>query len=167
MAAVIHVIFIAVMAAAAIKRVNVYAGFSEGVEGALKFTLSLLPCLAAMFIMCELFEASGLSGALVKALAPAFEFMGVPPELTKLILIKPLSGSGSLAYLTKILQEYGADSYIARCACVCYGSSETVFYVSAVYFAGLKTKGLLRPIIICLAASLISTVCACALLKVM
>lgn len=167
MAAVIPVIFIAVMAAAAIKRVNVYAGFSEGVEGALKFTLSLLPCLAAVFIMCELFEASGLSAMLVKALAPAFEFMGVPPELTKLILIKPLSGSGSLAYLTKILQEYGADSYIARCACVCYGSSETVFYVSAVYFAGLKTKGLLRPIIICLAASLISTVCACALLKVM
>lgn len=167
MATVIPVIFIAVMAAAAIKRVNVYAGFSEGVEGALKFTLSLLPCLAAMFIMCELFEASGLSAMLVKALAPAFEFMGVPPELTKLILIKPLSGSGSLAYLTKILQEYGADSYIARCACVCYGSSETVFYVSAVYFAGLKTKGLLRPIIICLAASLISTVCACALLKVM
>ncbi len=167
MAAVIPVIFIAVMAAAAIKRVNVYAGFSEGVEGALKFTLSLLPCLAAVFIMCELFEASGLSAMLVKAAAPAFEFMGVPPELTKLILIKPLSGSGSLAYLTKILQEYGADSYIARCACVCYGSSETVFYVSAVYFAGLKTKGLLRPIIICLAASLISTVCACALLKVM
>ena len=140
---------------------------TEGVEGALKFTLSLLPCLAAVFIMCELFEASGLSAMLVKAAAPAFEFMGVPPELTKLILIKPLSGSGSLAYLTKILQEYGADSYIARCACVCYGSSETVFYVSAVYFAGLKTKGLLRPIIICLAASLISTVCACALLKVM
>lgn len=167
MAAVIPVIFIAVMAAAAVKRVNVYAGFSEGVEGALKFTLSLLPCLAAVFIMCELFEASGLSAMLVKAAAPAFEFMGVPPELTKLILIKPLSGSGSLAYLTKILQEYGADSYIARCACVCYGSSETVFYVSAVYFAGLKTKGLLRPIIICLAASLISTVCACALLKVM
>ena len=167
MAAVIPVIFIAVMAAAAIKRVNVYAGFSEGVEGALKFTLSLLPCLAAVFIMCELFEASGLSAMLVKAAAPAFEFMGVPPELTKLILIKPLSGSGSLAYLTKILQEYGADSYIARCACVCYGSSETVFYVSAVYFAGLKTKGLLRPIIICLAAALLSTVCACALLKVM
>ncbi len=167
MAAVIPVIFIAVMAAAAIKRVNVYAGFSEGVEGALKFTLSLLPCLAAVFIMCELFEASGLSAMLVKAAAPAFEFMGVPPELTKLILIKPLSGSGSLAYLTKILQEYGADSYIARCACVCYGSSETVFYVSAVYFAGLKTKGLLRPIVICLAASLLSTVCACALLKVM
>lgn len=167
MAAVIPIIFIAVIAVAAVKRVNVYSSFSDGVEGALKFTLSLLPCLAAVFIMCELFEASGLSAMLVKAAAPAFEFMGVPPELTKLILIKPLSGSGSLAYLTKILQEYGADSYIARCACVCYGSSETVFYVSAVYFAGLKTKGLLRPIIICLAASLISTVCACALLKVM
>ena len=166
MAFIIPAIFIIVLGCAAIKKVNVYSCFTSGIESALKFVLSLLPCLAAVFMMCALFEESGLSELMIKLTSPAFSFFGVPEELTKLILIKPLSGSGSLAYLTEILNEYGADSYIARCACVCYGSSETVFYVSAIYFAGLKTKGLMRPIAISLFSSLVATAAACALCTV-
>lgn len=163
MAFIIPAIFVAVFICAAVKRVNVYSCFTSGVEGAFRFVLSLLPCLAAVFMMCALFEASGLSAMLIKLTSPVFSFLGVPEELTKLILIKPLSGSGSLAYLTEIITEYGADSYVARCACVCYGSSETVFYISAVYFAGMKTKGLLRPIVISLFSALVATVLACAI----
>ena len=167
MAFIIPAIFIIVLGCAAIKKVNVYSCFTSGIESALKFVLSLLPCLTAVFMMCALFEESGLSELMIKLTSPAFSFFGVPEELTKLILIKPLSGSGSLAYLTEILNEYGADSYIARCACVCYGSSETVFYISAVYFAGMKAKGLMKPIIISLFSALVATVLACALCKIM
>ncbi len=167
MALIIPLIFIAVLAVAAAKRVNVYGSFTSGIESALKFTLSLIPCLAAVFIMCELFEASGLSTKLTEWLSPVFSALGVPAELTKLILIKPFSGSGSLAYLTEIINTYGADSYIARCACVCYGSSETVFYISAVYFAGLKQKKLLLPTVIVLGAVFVSTLCACALCNIL
>ncbi|MCD8309317.1 MAG: hypothetical protein LUD19_05615 [Clostridia bacterium] len=167
MAIVIPVIFIAVMAAAIIKKVNVYNAFTEGVRSAVSFTLSLLPCLAAVFMMCGLFEASGLSGLLIKVLSPVFEFLGIPEGLTKLLLIKPFSGSGSLAYLTEIIEDYGADSYTARCACVCYGSSETVFYISAVYFASQKGKKLARPIAIALVSAFIAAVAACALCRVM
>jgi len=167
MAFIIPAIFIIVLGCAAIKKVNVYSCFTSGIESALKFVLSLLPCLAAVFMMCALFEESGLSELMIKLTSPAFSFFGVPEELTKLILIKPLSGSGSLAYLTEILNEYGADSYIARCACVCYGSSETVFYISAVYFAGMKAKGLMKPIVISLFSALVATVLACALCKIM
>lgn len=166
MAFIIPAIFIIVLGCAAIKKVNVYSCFTSGIESALKFVLSLLPCLAAVFMMCALFEESGLSELMIKLTSPAFSFFGVPEELTKLILIKPLSGSGSLAYLTEILNEYGADSYIARCACVCYGSSETVFYISAVYFAGMKTKGLMKPIVISLFSALVATVLACALCQI-
>ena len=166
MAFIIPAIFIIEHGCAAIKKVNVYSCFTSGIESALKFVLSLLPCLAAVFMMCALFEESGLSELMIKLTSPAFSFFGVPEELTKLILIKPLSGSGSLAYLTEILNEYGADSYIARCACVCYGSSETVFYISAVYFAGMKTKGLMKPIIISLFSALVATVLACALCQI-
>lgn len=166
MAFIIPAIFIIVLGCAAIKKVNVYSCFTSGIESALKFVLSLLPCLAAVFMMCALFEESGLSELMIKLTSPAFSFFGVPEELTKLILIKPLSGSGSLAYLTEILNGYGADSYIARCACVCYGSSETVFYISAVYFAGMKTKGLMKPIIISLFSALVATVLACALCQI-
>lgn len=165
MAFIIPAIFIAVLAVGVYKKVNIYSCFTEGIEGALKFVLSLLPCLAAMFMMCALFEASGLSALLIKATSPAFAALGIPDELTKLILIKPLSGSGSLAYLTDIIKDYGADSYVARCACVCYGSSETVFYISAVYFAGMKARGLLPTILISLASSLAATALACLLCR--
>ena len=167
MALIIPVIFIAVFIFAAVKKVNIYESFTEGIEEAFKFTVSLLPCLAAVFMMCELFEVSNLSNALTRWLSPVFGFLGIPPELTKLVLIKPFSGSGSLAYLNGIIETYGADSYIARCACVCFGSSETVFYISAVYFAGLKVKKLAIPIVCVLVSTLVSTILACLICRVM
>ncbi len=167
MALIVPVIFIAVFTFSAIKKVNIYESFTDGITEAFKFTVSLLPCLAAVFMMCELFERSGLSDLLTRWLSPVFGFLGIPEELTKLVLIKPFSGSGSLAYLSRIIEAYGADSYVARCACVCFGSSETVFYISAVYFAGLKVKKLALPIVCVLAATLVSTILACLICKIM
>ncbi len=164
---VIPAIFLVVFVFAAVKKVKIYDEFSAGVKEAVSFTISLIPCLAAIFMMCAVFEKSGLSNALTNLLSPAFGFLGIPPELTKLVLIKPFSGSGSLAYLNAIIAEHGADSYIARCACVCFGSSETVFYISAVYFAGLKVKKLAVPIVIVLISTLISTILACLLCNIM
>lgn len=164
---IIPVIFILVMGYAAIKRVNVFSSFTRGAGEGVKFVFNLLPLLICTFIMCELFEVSRLSDYTSRLLAPVFSFLGVPPELSKLILIKPFSGSGSLAYLTSIIGEYGADSYIARCACVLYGSSETVFYISVVYFAKCAQKKRLVPILIILFATFISTVIACLLCRIM
>lgn len=164
---VIPALFLLVIIAAAIKRVNVFQSFSRGAGEAVKFVLSLMPLLACTFIMCELFERSHLSDALSKFLSPAFSFLGVPSELSKLILIKPFSGSGSLAYLTRIINEHGADSYIARCACVLYGSSETVFYISVIYFAKCKNKKRILPIVIILLATLLSTVISCLLCRIL
>ncbi|MBD5632119.1 MAG: hypothetical protein HDP34_02675 [Clostridia bacterium] len=167
MAYIIPVIFIIIFLFAAIKKVKIYDEFSAGIAEAVKFTFSLIPCLAAIFMMCELFEASGLSEFLTKLLSPVFSALGIPAELTKLVLIKPFSGSGSLAYLNEIIQDFGADSYITRCACVCFGSSETVFYISAVYFAGAKVKNLATPIAVVLIATFISTIFACLLCRIM
>ncbi|MDE6442027.1 MAG: spore maturation protein [Clostridia bacterium] len=167
MALVIPAIIIFVIVFAIMKRVNVYNSFCDGVKEALDLAISLLPCLCAIFMMCALFEASGLADAFTRLLAPVFSFFGIPQELTKLVLIKPFSGSGSLAYLNEIITAYGADSYIARCACVCFGSSETVFYISAVYFAKVKTKKIALPVLCVLTATFLSTVIACLICKVM
>lgn len=164
---VIPVIFLVVFIFAAIKKVKIYDEFSKGIAEAVKFTFSLLPCLAAIFMMCAVFESSGLSDMLTKLLSPVFGALGIPKELTKLVLIKPFSGSGSIAYLNEIITKYGADSYITRCACVLFGSSETVFYISAVYFAGTKNKKLIIPIAIVLISTLVSTVIGCLICKIM
>lgn len=166
MAIVIPVIFIAIFIFSAIKRVNIYESFTEGIKQAFHFTLSLLPVLAAIFMMCALFEVSRLSAMLTNLLSPVFGFLGIPEELTKLVLIKPFSGSGSLAYLNEIIVKYGADSYISRCACVCYGSSETVFYISAIYFAKTGNKKLALPVACVLISTFVSTVIACLICRV-
>lgn len=164
---VIPLIFIAVILYALAKRVRVYPAFSRGVKGALGFTFDLLPLLVCIFIMCELFERSGLSDAISALLSPVFNALGVPPQLSKLVLIKPFSGSGSLSILSGIIKQYGADSYISRCACVLYGSSETVFYISAIYFAKCKNRKRLLPVLIILFSTLVSTVAACLLCRIM
>ena len=166
-ALVIPLLFLGVFIFALIKKVKLYDSFTAGIKEALPLCFSLFPYLAAILMLSELFEQSGLSDIITSALAPAFRFLGIPPEIAKLVLIKPFSGSGSTALLSDILTSYGADSYIGRCACVSYGSSETVFYISAVYFAGIKNKKLFKPILIALIANFVTVILGCFLCRVL
>lgn len=163
----IPVLFLAIFIYGAIKKVKPYDAFNEGAKSALPFAASVFPFLVSIFVLTELFDASGLSAALTKILSPVFGLLGIPDELTPLVLIKPFSGSGALATLSDIFTQYGADGYLARCACVIYGSSETVFYIAAVYFAESKKRKLLAPITISLAASFISCVFACFICRIL
>ena len=157
----IPILFLVIFVFAIVKKVKPYDAFTLGAKSAIPFAVSIFPYLASIFVLTELFEVSGLSNAISNILAPFFNILGIPNQLTKLVLIKPFSGSGALAILTEIYSTYGVDSYLSRCASVIYGSSETVFYVAAVYFAGAKTKNLTAPIIISLIASFFSCVFAC------
>ncbi len=163
----IPVLFLIILIVAIVKKVKPYDAFTFGAKSALPFAVNVFPYLASIFVMTELFEISGLSNLFCSLLSPVMNLIGIPTELTKLVLIKPFSGSGSLALLSELFTVYGVDSYIARCACVIYGSSETVFYIAAVYFAGAKTKKLALPIIISLIASFFSCVFACFICKIL
>ena len=157
----IPVLFFIILVFAFFKKVKPYDAFTQGAKSALPFAASIFPYLVSIFVMTELFEISGISDGVTAVVSPILKVFGIPKELTKLVLIKPFSGNGSLALLTEIFNTYGVDSYLARCACVIYGSSETVFYIAAVYFAGAKTKKLLTPLIISLVATFASCVFAC------
>lgn len=157
----IPILFLAIFVVAIVKKVKPYDAFTEGAKSAIPFAVSIFPYLTSIFVLTELFEVSGISNYLTTTLSPVFSFFGIPKEVTKLVLIKPFSGSGSLAVLNDIFTTYGVDSYISRCASAIYGSSETVFYIASIYFAGAKTKNLTKPIIISLVASFFSCVSAC------
>lgn len=163
---VVPALFLALFIFALCKRVKLYDCFTDGVKEALPLILSIFPYLAAMLMLSSLFEASGLAKIITDFLTPFFHSLGIPPEISPLVLIKPFSGSGSTAILSELLAAHGADSYIGRCACVAFGSSETVFYISAVYFAGSKKKKLFRPIAIALLANLIGVIAGCLLCRV-
>lgn len=162
---VLPILFLLLFAYALFKKIRLYDCFTEGVKEAVPLLLSLFPYLAAILMLSELFERSGLSDLLTRSLAPACRALGAPPEICKLLLMKPFSGSGSTALLSEILGAYGADSYIGRCACAAYGSSETVFYISAVYFAGTKKKRSVRPVAAALLANLAGALFACLLCR--
>lgn len=150
---------------AVVRKVHVYDSFTEGIKGAIPLILSIFPYIAAVTMLSKILEASGLNTLLSKWLQPLFSFTGVPQEIAPLVLVKPLSGSGSIAVLTEILDTQGVDSYAGRCACVIYGSSETIFYVGAVYFAGLKRKKLNAAMLIALLSFLASVIFGCFLCK--
>ena len=164
---IVPVLLIVVLVYGLIKKVNVYDSFVLGAKQSFNLSLSIFPYLAATFIMVNALRTSGLDKYVTSFLSPPFSLLGVPSEVVELMLLRPFSGSGSLAILTDVYKQYGVDSYISRCASCIYGSSETVFYVASVYFAGTKVKHTGAAIPIALFCNLLGSVAACLLCRIM
>ena len=150
-----------VMIYALIKGVDAYSGFVQGAKGALPLMAGLLPYIIAMFVAVELFRNSGLSGYLCKLIAPIYNAVGIPPEVCELTLIRPFSSNAGYVLLRDIFSTYGVDSYIGKCASVIMGSSDTIFYVSSIYFASTKVKKTLLTIPIALVCNVACALLAC------
>ena len=167
LALIIPLLFLISFSFAAWKKVKIYDSFTEGVKGAIPLILSIFPYITAVMMLCKLLEVSGLEARLTKWISPLFSFTGIPEEIAPLVLMKPLSGSGSVAVLTQILERYGVDSYIGTCACVTYGTSDTIFYIGAVYFATVKRKKLTTALFIAIVSYLLSVALACLLCQIL
>ena len=150
-----------------IKKVPIYYNFVKGSKESITLILSIFPYICAVLIAVELFSLSGLNSYLAKIMSPVLSFLGMPPELCEILIIRPLSGNGSLALLEGIYKTYGVDSYIARCASVIVGASETVFYVGTVYFSTTKVKKLRYAIPISLIACYVGAMASCILCRFM
>jgi len=116
------------------KRVDVYAALTHGAEEGLTVLLRIVPALVGLLTAVSMFRASGAMEFLSGLCAPVLGLLGIPPETTPLMLIRPVSGSGALAVASDLLTAHGPDSYIGRVAAVMLGSTETTFYTIAVYF---------------------------------
>ena len=119
----------------------------------------------AMFIAIELFRTSGLSAVLCKLLSPLFNLLGIPVEVTELAIIRPFSSNAAYVLLKDIFTLYGPDSYIGKCASVIMGSSDTLFYVSSIYFASTRVKKTLLTIPLALLCNVIGAFLACFLCR--
>lgn len=158
---IIPVLILIMLVYGAVKKVQIYDCFAEGARDSAKLVFSIFPYIVAIYIGVQLFKASGLGATVAEFASPALLLFGIPKELTELIIIRPLSGSGSLALLEEIYKTYGADSYVARCASVIIGSSETVFYIAAVYFSTTKVKKLRFAIPVALIATFVGAIFSC------
>lgn len=149
--------------AAAIKRLPIYDLFVRGAKSGMQTAVDILPNLAAMLCAISLFQTSGLMEALSVWFAPAAKILRLPAETVPLVLLRPVSGSASLAMLENLLAQYGADSRTGLIASVIMGSSETIFYTVCVYMsaAGEKKTGYAIP---CALAGMLAGTCVAGML---
>ncbi len=162
---IIPVLFLIVLAASFIRRREPYGGFIDGAKQAVDLTINVFPYLLAIMVAVEAFRVSGASAMLANALEPVLKSVGLPKELAELMFLRPVSGAGSLAILDGIYTNYGADSYVGRCASVIYGSSETIFYISTIYFSQSHVKRLRYAIPVALVATLTGCIVGCYMLR--
>jgi spore maturation protein B len=122
------------------KRVPVYESFVEGAKEGFQVAVRIIPYLVAILFAIGMFRASGAMDFLVTALNPVLSLIGFPGEVLPMAIIRPLTGSGSAALVADMIAQYGEDSLFVKMAAVMFGSTETTFYVIAVYFGAVNIK---------------------------
>lgn len=123
-----------------LRRVNVFSALSDGAMEGMKTAATVLPCLASTLMALSVLSSSGLLDQLCRVLSPAMRLFGLPEGVMPLFLMRPLSGSASLATLSQIMSQYGPDSRTGLVACAMMGSGETVLYTCSLYLAAAGVK---------------------------
>ncbi|CAH1217596.1 Spore maturation protein B [Paenibacillus sp. JJ-223] len=122
------------------KKVPVYESFVDGAKEGFGTAISIIPHLVGMMVAISVFRASGALDFVISLIAPLFSWMGVPGEVLPLGILRPLTGTGSLAFTTDLIKTYGPDSMIGRMASTIQGSTDTTLYVLTVYFGAVGIR---------------------------
>lgn len=122
------------------KKVPVYEEFVEGAKGGFKVAVTIIPYLVAILFAIGMFRASGALEFMIEGMRPAFSWIGIPPEVLPMMIVRPLTGSGSAAIVLDMIRQFGEDSILVKMAATMFGSTETTFYVIAVYFGAVNVK---------------------------
>lgn len=143
-----------------LKGVNVFDCFVAGAKEGIRATVSVLPTLVGLMMTVSVLRASGLLEAVSWLLHPAADLLGISPEILPLALLRPISGSGSMAYARDLMVRFGPDSPTGRLAAVLATSTETSFYAIAVYFGSAPYKKLYHTVPVALLGDLMTLLLA-------
>jgi len=121
-------------------KINVFDEFVVGAKSGLETVIKILPSLIGLLTAVAVFRTSGALNILTIIMTPFSNLLGLPTEVVPLAIVRPFSGSASLAFLSDLLQQYGPESYVGRTACVIMGSTETIFYTVAIYLGSVNIK---------------------------
>jgi spore maturation protein B len=145
-----------------IRKVKVYDVFIEGAKEGFDIAVKIIPFLVGILVAIGMFRGSGAMELLTSALRPLATASGFPAELIPLAILRSLTGSGSLAFTTDLVKTYGPDSLMARMAATMYGSTETTFYVLAVYFGAVGVRRTRHAVPAALVGDLVAAIAAVA-----
>nr|WP_269433144.1 spore maturation protein [Paenibacillus sp. FJAT-27812] len=122
------------------RKVPVYETFVEGAKDGFGTAINIIPHLVGMMVAISMFRASGALELMLSAVRPLFDYVGIPSEVLPLGILRPLTGAGSLAFTTDLIQNFGPDSMIGRIASTIQGSTDTTLYVLTVYFGAIGIR---------------------------
>ena len=151
---------------ASAKRINVYDAFIDGAKGGFQVAVGIIPYLIAILVAIGMFRASGAMDMLEQGIASLFSLIGIDTQLAQAVptaIMKPLSGSGARGLMLEAMNNYGADSLSGRLCCILQGTTDTTFYVLAVYFGSVGIKNTRHAVVCCLLADLAGIIAAFAL----
>lgn len=154
----IPIVVIIVLVYGIYKKVNIFDVFLLGVKDGLKTSINLFPTIFAMVLAITLLTNSNIILELSNYLRPLFSKLHFPVEVFPLAILRPISGSSSLAILNDILATYGPDSFIGRIASVMQGSTDTTIYVISLYFSSIGIKKIRYSLLVGLLADLASVI---------
>jgi spore maturation protein B len=152
----IPALFLIILSTGLYKNVKVYDVFTEGAREGLTIVLKIIPSLVGLMVAVSVFRTSGALDIVTGLLRPVIRFLGIPDEVMPLVLLRPFSGSASLAMVTDILEKYGPDSFAGRVASTMMGSTETLFYTICVYFGSVGVKNVRYTLAAALIAEFVS-----------
>lgn len=148
------------------ERKKVFDIFTLGAKEGINVTINLFPTLIGIFLAINMLRSSGLIDFIVSIISNITNMFNIPSEILPLAIIKPISGSGAMALATDIMTKFGPDSKIGMIAATIMGSSETTFYVIALYMSKVKVKDSRKIIIPALLADLSSIISAIIFLSI-
>ena len=123
-----------------IKKLPVFDIFLKGAKEGIQILYNIAPTIIGLVFAVDLLRSSGAIDAICNFIEPIADYLGFPKEIVPMVLLRPVSGSGSTALLTSLYEQCGPDSFAGRVASVLAGSSETTFYAIAMYFGCIKVK---------------------------
>ena len=157
---ILPIILLIVLTVALVKKIPVYEQFTEGAKDGFKISIKIIPYLVAIIVGISMFRASGAIDIIAKIMAPLLSKFHIPSDILPLMIVRSLSGSGALGIFSDIANNAGPDAYSTKLAAVMLGSSETTFYVLAVYFGAVGISKIRYALIIGLLADFIGIVAA-------
>ena len=147
-----------------IEQKKVFDTFLDGAKEGLEIVFSIFPTLIGLFVAIAALRSSGILDAIVKVLSPILSIINFPSEIMPLALLRPISGSASIAVATDIMKNYGVDSNIGLIASIIMGSTETTLYTIAVYSSSVgikKTRFVLAAALIADVVGILTSVFVC------
>lgn len=160
---ILLVIIVAFILGGFIRKINVYDAFIEGAKEGFQTAVRIIPYLVAILVAVGVFRASGAMDVVIRGISRLFEMMGLDTGFVGALptaFMKPLSGSGARGLMLEAMKSYGADSFVGRLSCIFQGSTDTTFYILAVYFGSVGVKYTRHAVVCGLLADLAGVIAA-------